>query len=84
MDGTFSKLQTKCGSAKTCIINELKVELNLLRTKCNEMNFSFTPKFYLLYEHAADFLRGIKRFFDIGEDAVERWYQIRICYHARM
>ena len=54
------------------MVEEFKVELNLLRIKWNKMNFSFTLKFHLLYEHAADFLCSMNGFFDIGKDAIER------------
>ena len=84
MDGIFSILHSKRGTVTNEKIIELKNDLNLLRVKWKELNLSFTPKFHLLYEHTPHFLQTMNGFFDMGEDAIERWHQIRMRHHARI
>ena len=48
------------------------------------MSLSFTPKFHLLHEHTRYYLVNLNDFFDAGEDAIERWCQMRIRHHARI
>ena len=48
------------------------------------MHLSYTPKFHVLFEHVPGTLRAMNGFFDMGEDAIERWHQIRTRHDARM
>ena len=48
------------------------------------MNFSYAPKFHVLHEHILSILQEMNVFFDMGEDAIERWYQVRTRHFARI
>ena len=48
------------------------------------MNLSHTPKFHVLHEHTPSIIIEMNGFFDMGEDAIERWHQIRMRHHARI
>ena len=50
----------------------------------HEMNNICTPKFHMLHEYVHDALLKMNGFFDMGEDAIERWNQIRMRHHARI
>ena len=84
MDNMFSILHSKRGGITDEKINALKDDLNLVRMKWHDMGLSYTPKFHVLHEHAADFLLTLNGFYDMGEDAIERWHQIRLKHHARI
>jgi len=77
-------MHSKRGSVTISKVNALKTDLNLLRIKWNEMNLSYTPKFHVLYEHSADLLLEMNGFYDMGEDAIERWHQIRLRHETRI
>ena len=49
-----------------------------------EINLSCTPKFHMLHEHVPNMLLEMNGLFDMGEDTIERWHQIRMCHHARI
>ena len=84
IDSVFSTLHAKRGTITIDVINVLKSDLNLVRIKFIELNLSFTPKFHMLYEHAPKFLLELNGFYEMGEDAIERWHQIRMRHHARI
>lgn len=84
MDSVFSTLHAKRGAIAIDMINVLKSDLNLVRIKFKELNLSYTPKFHMLYEHVPKFLLELNGFYDMGEDAIERWHQIRMRHHARI
>ena len=84
MDSVFSTLHAKRGTITIDMINVLKSDLDLARIKFMELNLSFTPKFHMLYEHVPKFLLELNGFYDMGEDAIERWHQIRMRHHARI
>ena len=50
----------------------------------HEMNVSYAPNFHMLCDHVPDALLKMNGFFDMGEDAIERWHQIRMRHHARI
>ena len=84
LDSVFSTLHAKRNSVTASRLETLKSDLNLVRIKWNEMNLSYTPKFHLLYEHVPGILFELNGFFDMGEDCIERWHQIRMRHYARI
>ena len=48
------------------------------------MDISYTPKFHVSYAHVPDMLFEMYGFFDMGEDAIERWHQTRMDHHTRI
>ena len=48
------------------------------------MNLSYIPKFHILYDYILNILLEMNSFFDMGEDVIECWYQIHICYYVRI
>ena len=65
-------------------IEMLKYNLNLVRNKWHEIYLSCTPKRHMLYECDPDILLNLNGFCDVGEDAIVRWYQIRMRRHNRI
>lgn len=49
-----------------------------------EMNLSYAPKFCILHEYVPNTLLEMNRFFDIAEDAIERWHHIHMHHYARI
>ena len=84
MDSVFSTLHSKWDTVTEEKINTLKSDLDLVRIKWNEINISFTTKFHVLYEHVPDLLLDMNAFYDMGEDTIERWHQIRMRHYARI
>ena len=66
------------------IKTDLKSDLNLIRIVWNEIGLSCTPKFHALNEHSSDILHKLRGFYDMGEDSIERWHQIRLRCHHRI
>jgi NAD dependent epimerase/dehydratase family enzyme len=57
---------------------KLTNQLELARVKRNDLNFSSTPKWYILLNHAANQLADIDGFANMaGEDCIERNHQSR-------
>ena len=48
------------------------------------MNFNYAPKFHVLHENIPSVLQEMSVFFDMGEDAIERWHQMRTRHFARI
>ena len=84
IDSVFYTLHSKWGTVTEEKINTLKSDLDLVRIKWNEMNMNSTPKFHTLYEHVPDLLLDMNGFYDMGEDDIERWHQIRMQHYARI
>ena len=38
----------------------------------------------MLYEHVPKFLLELNGFYEMGDDAIERWHQIRMRHHTRI
>ena len=77
-------MHSKRDTVTSAIINSIKFVLNSLRIKLNEMNLIYAPKFHLLYEHVPFYLEYLNGFYDMGEEAIERWYQMRMRHHAHI
>jgi hypothetical protein len=77
LDEIFSILMTPRGQVTAEVVAKLKSQLELARIKWNELNFSSTPKFHVLLNHAADQLEQMNGFADMGEDSIERNHQTR-------
>ena len=84
MDAVFSTLHSSRGTASIDKTKALKHDLNLMRIKWIEMGLSFTQKFHVLFEHLPDVLLELDGFYDMGEDAIERWHQMRLKHYARV
>ena len=48
------------------------------------MNLSYTPKFHMLHDHVPDVLFKMNGILHIGEEAIERWHEIRMRHHSRI
>ena len=48
------------------------------------MHLSYAPKFHVLYEHTPGILHMMNGSFDMGEDMIERWHQIRVRHQERI
>ena len=48
------------------------------------MNLSHAPNIYVRHEHTPSILLDMNGFFDMGEDAIERWHQFRMRHYARI
>ena len=47
-----------------------------------EINLSFTSKFHMLHGHVHDVILKMNSFFGMGQDAIERWHQMRMRHHV--
>ncbi len=56
---------------------KLTNRFGLAQVKWNELNFSSTPKWHVLLNHAANQLADMDGFADMGEDCIERNHQSR-------
>ena len=83
MDSVFSALHSKRGDVTEDKIEVSKHDLKLVRTKWHEMNLSYMPKCQLLYECIPDFFLQMNSFCNMGEDSIERWYQVCMRHHAQ-
>ena len=84
MDSIFSTLNSKRGDMKEEKIETLKCDLNLARIKWYEIILGYAPKFHMLYEHVHDISLDLNCFYEMGEDSIEKWHQIRMRHHARI
>ena len=60
---------------------QIKHDLNLVRIKWMEMDLSYALTFCMIHKHVFDFLLNLNECFDMVEDAIKRWYQIRMRHH---
>ena len=77
-------LHVKIGSITDRKITDLKSDLNLITIVWNEIALSYAPTFHALHEHAPDLLHKLSRFYEMSEDAIQRWHQILLRHCARI
>ena len=84
LDGIFLKLNTKRGCVSDLVISELENHLELARVEWDRVGLSQTPKWHLLLDHIVWLLKQTRGFADMGEDAIERFHQIRVRDETRL
>jgi hypothetical protein len=77
LDEIFACMNTERGGVSNKVKMKLTNRLELARVKWNELNFSSTPKWHVLLNHAANQLADMDGFADMGEDCIERNHQSR-------
>jgi lysyl-tRNA synthetase class I len=77
LDEIFACMNTERGGVSNEVKTKLTNRLELARVKWNELNFSSTPKWHVLLNHAANQLADMDGFADMGEDCIERNHQSR-------
>jgi hypothetical protein len=77
LDEIFACMNTERGGVSNEVKTKLTNRLELARVKWNELNFSLTPKWHVLLNHAANQLADMNGFADMGEDCIERNHQSR-------
>jgi hypothetical protein len=74
-DEIFSVLMTPRGWVTAELMAKLRIRIELARLKWNKLNFSSTPKWHVLLNHAADQLEQMDGFEDIGIDNIKQNHQ---------
>jgi hypothetical protein len=75
LDEIFSMPMTPRGQVTAELMAKFRIWIELARLKWNKLNFSSTPKWHVLLNHATDQLEQMDGFADMGEDSIERNHQ---------
>jgi hypothetical protein len=77
LDEIFACMNTERGGVSNGVMTKLTNRLQLAQVKWNELNFSSTPKWHILLNHAANQFADMDGFADMGEDCIKHNHHSR-------